>query len=144
MQRSGLRALYVSPHSGSLLSTDSWPICYCLLSCLKTNRASSWRTNNPTIPHNVCIIKIPLARESSLIGPNQTSHKFRTVKFVDCTISPFPFLSTLTRGTGKAAITSSKPAASVEGGCCHSVIDASSRFVLALKRGNRWRGQGMI
>ena len=113
------------------------------LSCRKTIRANSCRAKRPKTPHSVCISRISIARRSSFLGPNQTSHRFKIVKLVDSTISPLLFLFILSSVTGNLSSRFRNKATDRAGGSCHEVIEGSKRPVRALKLGRRCRGQGM-
>lgn len=122
-----------SPHS---------PIYTVKLSDLKIHNASLCLTNNPNNPHIVCIAKISIASLSSLLGPHQTSQRFRIVKLLLSTICPSLFVVTLT-SFNLSSIFNASPTIGF-GGYCHSVTEGSNNPVLALKRGSRCRGQGII
>lgn len=114
-----------------------------LLSCLKTHNASSCRTKRPRHPISICSDNISMASRSSLIGPNQTNHKFRMVRFVDSTIWPVSLVLTWIKGRGRLVKSFKTHVTNLDGGCCHDVTDGSSKPERGLKRGSRCRGQGI-
>lgn len=116
-----------------------------LLSIPKIQRAMVCLTNRPTNPQANCMLNIPQARVSSLIGPNQTSHKFNIVRllvvdmrFVSRSIvicSNFNFAS-MVKTVVKVLLGGRSLA--------HIVTLGSRRPVRALNLGSLCLGQGMM
>ena len=136
-------SMFAMEHGIVAAQYQSLQCIYILLSCLNTKSANLCRTNSPAIPQMVCITRSSIASRSSLLGPNQTSHRLSIVKFVDSTISLLLFLWTLTKGTGNASSNLKSPATGVDGGCSQCVTDGSKSLVRALNRGKRCLGQGI-
>ena len=113
-----------------------------LLSKPNTHRPILCLTINPATPTPICMARILMANRSSLIGPNQTNHRFRIVKFDEVIISPFGFFSSRMRYNFSSMFRAS--AMTGRGGRSHCVTLGSSKPVRALKRGRRCLGHGIM
>jgi len=133
-----LKALY----RVSLLSSFQTQIQTVKLSASNIHKASLCLTNSPNSPQAICMARISIASLSSLLGPNQTIHRFRIVKLELSTITPSVFVFTFSNRS-RCSNRNNKAMGRL-GGLSHSVTEASRSPVRALKRGRRCRGQGII
>lgn len=112
------------------------------LSCVKIRSANLCLTKSPNRPHmNWKTIRLA-ASLSSRIGPNHTSQRFINVKFVDSLTSPSSsVLMSRSRSLWSIFMTNCTGA---RNGFSNTATEGSMSPVLALKRGSRCLGQGII